>query len=121
VKRSQEEQMEERERRRKKEASMKGNGKGKEISYMFWVRSFLHFVLSSTVESISFMVSSMPKILSFFSLSPFLNLFIYLFIYFTLHILFPAPCPPSYCSTSHTSCPLTVSTWNSPLPTPSDL
>jgi hypothetical protein len=33
-------------------------------------------------------------------------LFIYLIYLFTLHILFPQPCPPPYCSTSHTSSPL---------------
>jgi hypothetical protein len=34
------------------------------ISWMFWVRSFLHFAFSLTVVSMFFMVSSAPEILS---------------------------------------------------------
>ena len=37
------------------------------ISWMFWVRSFLHFAFSLTVVSMLFMVSSAPEILSFTS------------------------------------------------------
>jgi hypothetical protein len=35
------------------------------ISWMFWVRSFLHFAFSFTVVSMASMVSSAPEILSY--------------------------------------------------------
>lgn len=49
------------------------------------------------------------------------SFFIFLFVYFILHILFlPPPLPPFYCSTSHNSSPLPVSTWMTPPPNPFD-